>query len=107
MNTAAEPRGTLAEALQQAARLLQRDPLLAAEQAEEILKVVPGHPGAKLILSTARRAAGNPAAALAVLQPLIATQPAWAAAYYELGMTLSDLERHEEALIASRRAVAL
>jgi len=107
MNTAAEPRGTLAEALQQAARLLQRDPLLAAEQAEEILKVVPGHPGAKLILGTARRAAGNPAAALAVLQPLIATQPAWAAAYYELGMTLSDLERHEEALSALRRAVEL
>ena len=107
MNTAAEPRGTLAEALQQAARLLQRDPLLAAEQAEEILKVVPGHPGAKLILGTAQRAAGNPAAALAVLQPLIATQPAWAPAHYELGMTLSDLERHEEALSALRRAVEL
>ena len=107
MNTAAEPRGTLAEALQHAARLLQRDPLLAAEQAEEILKVVPGHPGATLLLGSARRAAGNPAAALEVLQPLIATQPAWAAAYYELGMTLSDLDRHEEALSALRRAVEL
>src|SRR5690242_7229785 len=107
MNTAAEPRGTLAEALQHAARLLQRDPLLAAEQAVEILKVVPQHPGATLLLGSARRAAGNPAAALEVLQRLIVKQPAWAAAHYELGMTLSDLDRLEEALSSLRRAVEL
>jgi tetratricopeptide (TPR) repeat protein len=107
VSSAADPTGTLTQALQHAARLLQRDPLLASEQAEEILKVVPGHPGATLLLGSARRAAGNSQAALAVLQPLIATQPAWAAAHYELGMTLSDLDRHEEALTALRRAVEL
>src|SRR6516225_7961979 len=70
VNPAAEPTGTLAQALQHAARLLDREPLLAAEQAVEILKVFPAHPGATLLLGSARRAAGNPAAALAVLQAL-------------------------------------
>jgi tetratricopeptide (TPR) repeat protein len=107
MNTAAEPTGTLAQALQHAARLLDREPLLAAEQAVEILKVFPEHPGATLLLGSARRAGGNPAAALAVLQPLVAAHPTWAAAHYELGMTLSDLEWHDDALSALRRAVEL
>jgi tetratricopeptide (TPR) repeat protein len=107
MTTAAEPTGTLAVALQHAARLLDRDPLLAAEQAVEILKVVPGHPGAALLLGSARRAAGNPAAALAVLQPLIAAHPTWAVAHFELGLTLSDLEWHDDAMSALRRAVEL
>jgi tetratricopeptide (TPR) repeat protein len=105
--TAAEPTGTVAAALQHAARLLDRDPFLAAEQAVEILKVVPAHPGATLLLGSARRAAGNPAAALAVLQPLVAKHPTWAAAHHEFGLTLSDLEWHDDALRALQRAVEL
>ena len=104
---APEPTGTIAAALQNAARLLDREPLLAAEQAVEILKVAPAHPGATLLLGSARRGAGNPAAALAVLQPLVATHPTWAAAHYELGLTLSHLECHDDALNALRRAVEL
>lgn len=107
MNMASEPTGTVAAALQNAARLLDREPLLAAEQAVEILKVVPAHPGATLLLGSARRGAGNPAAALAVLQPLVAAHPTWAAAHYELGLTLSHLECHDDALNALRRAVEL
>ena len=107
MNTAPEPTGTIAAALQNAARLLHREPLLAAEQAVEILKVVPAHPGATLLLGSARRGAGNPAAALAVLQPLVAAHPTWATAHYELGLTLSHLEWHDDALNALRRAVEL
>src|SRR5262249_51561686 len=107
MSTAPEPTGTVAAALENAARLLRLDPLLAAEQAVEILKVVPAHPGATLLLGSARRAAGNPAAALAVLQPLAATHPTWAAAHYELGLTLSHLESHDDSLHALRRAVEL
>jgi tetratricopeptide (TPR) repeat protein len=107
MATAAEPTGTVAVALQHAARLLERNPLLAAEQAVEILKVVPAHPGAALLLGAARRTAGNPAAALATLQPLTVAHPTWAAAHYELGLTLSDLGRHDDALNALRQAVDL
>src|SRR6516162_1434004 len=107
VSPAAEPTGTLAQALQHAARLLDREPTLAAEQAVEILKVFPAHPGATLLLGSARRAAGNPAAALAVLQPLIAAHPEWAVAHFELGMTLSALEWHDDAMRALRRAVEL
>jgi len=107
MATAVEPTGTVVVALQHAARLLDRNPLLAAEQAVEILKVVPAHPGATRLLGAAQRAAGNPAAALATLQALVAAHPTWAAAHYELGLTLSDLERNDEALSVLQQAVAL
>jgi predicted Zn-dependent protease len=107
MPAPAEPTGTLAAALEHTTRLLNRDPVLAAEQAGEILKVVPGHPTATLLLGIARRAAGDPAAALEALAPLIAAQPNWAAAHYEMGITLSALDRRADALAALRRAVAL
>ena len=82
-SSAAEAVGSVDVALAHAAHLLKRDPALAAEQAGEILKAVPGHPNASLILGIARRAGGDPAAALAVLEPLAATQSRWAAAHYE------------------------
>src|SRR5262249_56105543 len=100
-------RGRVGQAREGGARLREREPLLAGEQAVEILKVVPEHPGATLLLGSARRAAGNPAAALAVLQPLIAAQPTWAAAHFELGMTLSDLGGHDDGLGGLRRAAEL
>jgi tetratricopeptide (TPR) repeat protein len=103
----AEPTGTLAVALEQTTRLLKTDPLLAAEQATEILKVIPAHPMARLLLGIARRAAGDPAGALEALEPLLAAQPNSAAAHYETGITLSALDRRADALAALRRAVTL
>ena len=50
MTQAADPVGTLDAALAHAARLLDTRPLLAAEQAQEILKVVPAEPMAMLLL---------------------------------------------------------
>src|SRR5258708_12817965 len=58
LNSASEPVGTLEVALGHAARLLERDAALAAEQAGEILKAVPGHPRARLILGAAHRIGG-------------------------------------------------
>jgi len=107
MPPAAEPTATLATALEHTTRLLRSDPVLAAEQAGEILKVVPDHPMARLLLGVARRAAGDPVAALEALEPLVAAQPKWAAAHYEAGITLGALDRRAEALAALRRAVAL
>ena len=52
MSGANEPVGTLEVALEHASQLLAVDPSLATEQAEEILKAVPGHPLATLILGT-------------------------------------------------------
>jgi len=107
MTSPAEPTGTIDTALAHAGRLLHIDPALAAEQAGEILKVAPAHPLAMLLLGSARRLAGNSAAALAVLEPLASTQSKWAAAHYELGLVLGDLGQPQTALAALRRAVAL
>src|SRR5271170_4364526 len=107
MAPAAEQTGTLAAALEQTTRLLSSDPVLASEQASEILKVVPGHPMALLLLGVARRAAGDALGALQTLEPLIAAQPNSAAAHYERGITLVALDRRAEALAALRRAIAL
>jgi tetratricopeptide (TPR) repeat protein len=80
---------------------------LAAEQAGEILKAIPGHPMATLLLGVARRAAGDAVAALQTLEPLTSAQPNWAAAHYETGLTLNALDRRADAIAALRRAVAL
>src|SRR6516165_4182985 len=91
MGDATEPTGSVEVALAHAARLLERDPALAAEQAGEILKAAPSHPAASLILGVARRRGGDAAAAVEVLRPLSESQPRWAAAHYELGVALSEI----------------
>ncbi|MGH8200094.1 MAG: tetratricopeptide repeat-containing sulfotransferase family protein [Steroidobacteraceae bacterium] len=59
LSTRAEPVGTLEVALAHASRLLAVKPAVAAEQACEILKVVPRQPQALLILGQARAMAGD------------------------------------------------
>jgi predicted Zn-dependent protease len=107
MSGAAEPVGTLEVALAHAMRLLATNPSMAAEQAAEILKVVPAHPVALLLLASAQRAAGNPAAAVAILETLTGKQPNWAAAHYELGLALGSAGQPDAAVGALRRAVKL
>ena len=51
MSDASEPVGSVQVALGHAARLLESSPVLAAEQASEILKAVPNHPLATLLLA--------------------------------------------------------
>jgi predicted Zn-dependent protease len=99
--------GSVEVALSHAARLLPAQPALAAEQAAEILKVVPGHPAATLMWAIAQRACGDPAAALSRLQHLCRQQPGWATAQYELGVTLGSAGQGESAIAALRRAVTL
>jgi len=102
-----EARGSLEIALSHAARLLPAQPALAAEQAAEILKVVPDQPMATLLLAVAQRSCGNVDTALVGLQKLCRSQPRWAAAHYELGKTLGSVGQGEAAIEALRRAVAL
>jgi tetratricopeptide (TPR) repeat protein len=94
-------------ALKHAARLLESQPAAAAEQANEILRVVPNHPIALLLLGAARRALGDVAGALTVLEPLAKSQPLAAAAQYELGIALGANGQGDRALAALRRAVTL
>jgi predicted Zn-dependent protease len=102
-----QPRGSVELALSHATRLLGVQPALAAEQAAEILKVVPDHPVAMLLLARAQRSTGNPQAALAALERLCSKQPDSATAQYELARTLSGVGQGEAAIAALRRAVAL
>lgn len=90
-----------------AARLLDVDPALAAEQAQEILKALPYHAPAVLLLATARRRSGKPAAALELLEPLVKAQGKWAAAHFELGLALASAGRGDEAIQALRKTVEL
>jgi tetratricopeptide (TPR) repeat protein len=107
LNSASEPVGTVDVALAHAARLLERDAALAAEQAGEILKAVPGHPHARLILGAARRIAGQTQLALDVLEPLAREQPRSPPAHLELAMARSAAGRGDEAIESLRRAIQL
>jgi predicted Zn-dependent protease len=107
LNSVSDPVGTLDVALGHAARLLQRDAALAAEQANEILKAVPGHPRARLILGAAHRIGGRTQQALDVLEPLAAEHPRSAPAHLELAMARSAAGRPQEAVASLRLATQL
>jgi predicted Zn-dependent protease len=107
MSVAAEPAGTLEVALNHATQLLRKDPSLAAEQAEEILRVVPGHPHARLILGAARRAASQNQAALDILESLSREQPQATPVFLELGMARGQAGQPEAAVAALRHALGL
>src|SRR5579863_10712029 len=107
MSEASEPAGSVEVALRHAARLLETSPDLAAEQASEILKAIPAHPLATLLLGVARRTGGDAAAALEALGPLADEHPQWALAHYELALALSGLNRGAAATAALQRAVTL
>jgi len=99
-----EPVGTVDVALAHAARLLDRDPTLAAAQSREILASVPGHPHARLLLGRAERLIGHTQASLEILEPLAREQPYAAAVHMELGVALSEAGRDREAVAAFRYA---
>ncbi|MBL8270673.1 tetratricopeptide repeat-containing sulfotransferase family protein [Steroidobacter sp.] len=107
MSATPEPVGTLEVALAHARRLLQQDPIAAAEQAEEILKAVPGQPMAQLLLAAARRSSGAPDEAIQILTGLSQQLPRWAAVHFELGLAFGATRHEAEAVAALRRAVEL
>ena len=94
-------------ALAHTERLLQSSPALAVEQAGEILKSVPNHPVATLLLGVAQRLNGDLVASAATLTALVDAQHVWAKAHYELGITLGEHDQPALALAALRRAAEL
>jgi predicted Zn-dependent protease len=99
--------GTVEIALNHTARLLATDPATAAEQATEILRVVPEHPHAMLLLGIARRRMGEVPAAVEVLSALVVKQPNSAVANFELGLALGADHKGDAAVNALRRALEL
>jgi tetratricopeptide (TPR) repeat protein len=102
-----EPTGTLEVAVAHAMRLLTTRPQLAAEQAAEILKAVPGHPPALLIQGAAARASGDVTRALEILDGITRQRPQWSPAWYELGLARFFAGKSEQAIAALREAVRL
>ncbi|HUJ47168.1 MAG TPA: sulfotransferase [Rhizomicrobium sp.] len=107
MSGEAETTGNLATALTNAAQLIERDPVLAEEQAREILKVVPGHPEALRLLASALRLQGRVPEAVDILSGLAKNRPSVAAIQLEYALALGDAGRTRDAVVALRRVVQL
>ena len=94
-------------ALTHAMRLYGGDPLLAAEQARQILVAAPGNPVARLILGMSHNALREHARALEILQTLAREQPDAPRVQLEYGVALAALGRSDDAIAALRRAEQL
>ena len=105
MNTEADRMGSLKQATRRTAQLLDVDPALAIEQAQQILEAIPNHPPALFLLAMAKRRSGDPQGALEVLEPLLNAQHEWAAAHFEHGASLGMVGRGDEAIAALLKAV--
>jgi len=93
----AEPLGTLQVALGHAARLLEREPSMAAEQAAEILRVHPDQPEALTISGLALGRIGQGEEAIAALRRAVHFKPDQPDAWRALGDHYSALEMREAA----------
>lgn len=71
----------LQTALDHARSLLRHDPRLAAEQASEILTVIPGQSDAMLLLAQAQNRSGDPAGALVTAERIVRNTPDHAGAW--------------------------
>lgn len=99
--------GTLEGALAHAERLLAANPARAKAQCEEILRVVPGHPKAMLLLACALHASDDTAGARIILEPLAKAQPKVVAIQLEFGIVLGRLGETAQAIAALTRATQL
>ena len=101
--------GSVDVALAHARQLLEKqgEPQAAAAQASEILKVVPMHPAARLILGSAQALMGNSADAIGTLAGLAREQPRSSAVHFELGLAYAEAGQGSLAIAMLRRAAAL
>ena len=91
-------------ALAHAVEILNSRPDAALNQALEVLKAVPNHPIATLVVGSAERLLGRTASALNVLGNLARAQPRAAHVHFEYGLALVAAARPREAIVALRYA---
>lgn len=101
------PSSGLQVALQHAASLLMKDPLMAEQQALEILKKIPSELNAMQLLGTAQRLTNRADSALKLLNQVVKKAPDFALAQQELGLTLLVLGQGKDATRTLRKAVEL
>ncbi len=85
-------------ALKHAEQLLSQNPLLAEQQANEILKVYPAMEVAQRILAAAFRLQGKPARSLELLEPLASRNSGSPSFLFEYGQTLGAVGRGNDAI---------
>lgn len=107
MSAVTEETSGLGAALSHANKLLALDPSLAAQQAGEILKVIPNQPNALILFALAQDKLGNVDTAIKALRQLIQIQPDWAAPYFELGLILRRMGKIQDALITLQSALSI
>ena len=107
MPAVTEETSGLETALSHASKLLALDPFLAAQQAGEILKVVPNQPNALILSALAQDRLGNTDTAIQTLRQLIQIQSDWAAPYFELGLILRRMGKTQDALNTLQSALSL
>lgn len=101
------PSGNLKTALDHAGRLLESNPALAAEQAQEILKIAPGVPAAMHIEAVAHRLMGQADKALEILEKLAGTMPDVPPVLHQLGMAYGAVGRSSDAIETLKKAVGI
>ena len=99
--------GSIAAAVEEAARLLATSPAVAERRALAILKLAPRDPRATLILASARRRRGDHAGALTLLEPLAKAHAGAARTHYELGLARAGSGERAAGVAALRHAVSL
>ena len=88
-------------------QLLGTDPMLAEQQAAEILAEIPGHAMALLFQGIARRMRKDAPSAIEILEPLCKRFPDAPLAHLQLGLALREVRRSADAVAPMRQAVAL
>lgn len=97
----------LQTALNQTSMLLEKNPNLAAEQAQEILKALPEQPNAMMLLALAKGRMSKLQESVDILRQLTVLQPKWSATFMELGFALRLAGFGDQAVIALKRALFL
>ena len=100
-------QGTLQTALKNALELLAHDPLLAEEQAREILKVYPDTHKAERILASALRLQKKPQQGLDILSLLLTEYGDSPEFLLEYAQCLGGVGRGEESIATLRKALSI
>ena len=101
------PKPDVQAALNHAVALLRRDPAMAVEQAQEILKAYPDAEAAQQVLGIACRLQGEPGKAVEILERLAARHSQSPDVLHEYGLALGAAGRGADAIKVLDKAVQL